>query len=202
MVSAALLLSYRSPRADQVSVQRPTYWLSIAASMTKELANNCGTRNSESADYGRLVKRLQWACAVRELVIALSSRNITEVEPCLLELPLLAIDEIKDATLESKVYDGDTKLLFASMFLSLTELTRLAAKIRLLKSTKDARPGTQCIATSQTVNCLFDVEKASLELAAWREMFADEFSLATTTSTLANLKMLVFHRNIALLLCE
>lgn len=170
--------------------------------MTKELSNNSGTRNSESVDYGSLVKRLQWACAVRELVIALSSRNITEVEPCLPDLPLLTVGDIKDATLQSKVYDEDTKLLFASMFLSVTELTRLAAKIRLLRSSEETRPDTQRIATDKTVNCLFDVEKASLELAAWREMFADKFSLATTTSTLANLKMLIFHRNLALLLCE
>ncbi|EFW99853.1 c6 zinc finger domain containing protein [Grosmannia clavigera kw1407] len=202
LVGSALLLSYRSPRADQKLVQKPLYWLAIAISLTKEISNNRGIQCPDSMGYKGLVKRLQWACAIRELVIALSSRNITEVEPCLPELPVLDVEDIEDSTIQSRVYDKEAKLLFMAMFLSLTELTRLVVKIRLQKSSTDFGSGVERTAKDQNVECLFSVEKASLELAAWRDKFARKFSLETTTSTLANLKMLVFHRNLALLLCE
>lgn len=170
--------------------------------MTKEISRNHERPSTGPVNSGKLLKRLQWACAVRELTISLSSRNITEMEPCLPELPPLHVEDIKDSTLYSKVYDNETKLTLTRMFLSLTELTKLVVKIRLVKPSTGSEPNLARKVGDQIVESLFNIDRASLELSAWRDIFADNFSLVTTTSTLTNLKMLIFHRNLALLLCE
>lgn len=147
------------------------------------------------------LKRLQWACAVREFTISLSTRKIIDTEPGLLNLSTLHIEDVWDSTLYSKVYDKETKLTLARMFLSLTELTKLVAKIRTVKHSVGYEPDL-VINGDKIVESLFNVDRASFELSKWRETFTDHFSVVTTASTSTNLKMLVFHRNLALLLCE
>ncbi|KAF7557567.1 hypothetical protein G7Z17_g593 [Cylindrodendrum hubeiense] len=140
IIGAALLLSYRSPRPFQKSFQRTSYWLTIATSIIKEMSHSRERPCTGTMDRGKSLKRLQWACAVRELTISLSSRKIADMEPCLPNLPPLHVEDITDSTLYSKVYDKETKLTLTRMFLSLTELTKLVVKIRLVKPSEGSDP--------------------------------------------------------------
>ncbi|KAI3573507.1 fungal-specific transcription factor domain-containing protein [Fusarium oxysporum f. sp. albedinis] len=194
IVQAALLFSYRSARLSSRPSRRDSYWLNVAFATAKGLSSRHKVLPM-TADNRNLVKRVLWCCLIRDTILTLGYRSINTTEPNWFDVSLLDVEDVDDSITYSKVYGKKAKHILAKMVVSLAELTSIANRYRSIRFSR-----CSCSKSNSLVlESLIETEKASTELSVWHRAFLGDFSDVGASSITSETKMLMLHRNMALM---
>jgi hypothetical protein len=151
-----------------------------------------------TANHRKLVKRVLWCCLIRDTILTLGYRSINTTEPNSLDVSFLDVEDIDDSITYSKVYDKKAKHILAKMVVSLAELTSIASRYRSIRFSR-----CSCSKSNPLVlESLMETEKASTELSVWHRAFLEDFGDVGASSITSETKMLMLHRNMALMVYQ
>ncbi|KAH8706091.1 hypothetical protein GQ44DRAFT_763947 [Phaeosphaeriaceae sp. PMI808] len=201
LIRTALLLSFWSPGLWQKASRPGSYWLSVALSLAREMAARHRISPNGFEEDCRIVKCLLWSCIVRESVLTLGYRGTNLMEPRLLDIPPLLIEDLDDPMSYSRIYGREQKCLLGRMFISFTELVILSNDFRPLKNPAAVR-NLAPQSGPNVIEHLVRLEKANMEMADWRQRFLTSFGDSRATQTATGLDMILFYRNVALMIYE
>lgn len=201
LVRAALLLSFWSSSPRRKCSRQGSYWLSVALSEARQIAARYRICPKGFGQDGRIVKCLLWSCIIRETILTLGHRGTNLMEPHLIDVPPLEIDDLDDALSYSREHERETKRILGGMLVSFAELVSLSSRFRPLRpSAVTSRPASA--SGPNVLEYLINLERASMQLTTWRHRFPCEFSGVAAFRRPSDFPIAAYHQIIMMMIYE